>query len=343
MCIPKVSVIIPSYNNSFLLSEMIECIVKQTLDSWELIIVDDNSTDNTQQIVESYIKQDSRIKLIIRNREPKGSATCRNIGFNDSIGKYVIHFDADDLISSTCLEKRVLFMDNNPEIDYASFPAKVFVDKTMLTHYSNKGRLYGIERKKKDLLTCFLIADYPFSTWNNIYRKDSIYSYSWDEKVKIYTDFSFIIPCILHGLKHKFSNSKEIDYYYRQQGNSQNMCSSFVSQEKCDSTIYLFKKTLEEIKLRSDYNKRKKEFSIFIVLHYERLIIDGEKQNVSEYLDFCRAYYNFLSFTLFLISKTLLPVKNKVIKKLLLYIQIYIFFYRKQSILNFIKTLIHWK
>ena len=97
---PILSVIIPCYNNGNLLKEMIDCCIQQTFDDWELIIVDDQSTDNfTQKLVKDYVAKENRIKFLIRNRLPKGSVTCRNIGLYSSLGKYIIHFDADDLIS----------------------------------------------------------------------------------------------------------------------------------------------------------------------------------------------------------------------------------------------------
>ena len=97
MAVPQLSVIIPCYNNGPLLSEMINCILRQTYDDWELIVVDDGSTDDTPAIVGNFAANDSRIRLVQRDREPKGSATCRNIGFDHSRGRYIKHLDADDL------------------------------------------------------------------------------------------------------------------------------------------------------------------------------------------------------------------------------------------------------
>ena len=95
------SAIIPCFNNGYLLSEMIECVISQSYEDWELIIVDDKSMDNTLEIINKYIIKDNRIRLYVRDREPKGSVTCRNIGLMHSTGKYIIHLDADDLISNT--------------------------------------------------------------------------------------------------------------------------------------------------------------------------------------------------------------------------------------------------
>src|SRR5699024_11650042 len=109
MHIPRLSIIIPCYNNGILLSEMLGCILHQTYDNWELIIVDDGSTDDTPEMVTAFAATDSRIRLIRRDREPKGATTCRNIGFDHAQGEYLMFFDADDLISDTNFERRVAF------------------------------------------------------------------------------------------------------------------------------------------------------------------------------------------------------------------------------------------
>ena len=242
------SVIIPCFNNGKFLKEMMDCCLRQTFVDWELIIVDDQSTDNTtHQLIQEYVLRDNRIKFYVRDRLPKGSVVCRNIGFDKSCGKYIIHFDADDLIPETCFERRVCFMEENPDCDYATFPTGAFYDGEPLPVWN--GQAYkGVKLDNPDLLSCFLSNNYPFSCWCNIYKRSSIESLQWDEEVLIYTDFSFIVPCILAGLKHKFCDLGNYDYFYRKFKTGKNMCSSFVSDEKCYSTNRLFRLTIEEIK-----------------------------------------------------------------------------------------------
>jgi len=312
----KVTVIIPCFNNGVLLTEMIGCISRQTITNWELIVVDDQSTDSSPNIVKEFEKNDKRIKLIVRNREPKGSATCRNIGFENAQGEYIMHLDADDLISDTCLEHRVKFLNQNLDIDYASFPAKSFVNSRNKEEFILGDGTWGMGTNK-DLLSCFLTVNYPFSGWTNIYRKKSIVKLPWDENVKIYTDFSFIVPCILHGLKHKFSNTSNFDYYYRINYGSNNMCTSFVKPEKNKSTIYLFNKTLNSLSSKSDYKKRKKEFLQFVILHFERLVFDGKRKDLNIFLDFIYKQYHSQYILFYIVSKSTNTIKNKKFKRLI--------------------------
>ncbi|WP_124980928.1 glycosyltransferase family 2 protein [Nonlabens xiamenensis] len=94
-----VSIIIPVYNRGHLIGETLASILKQSYTHWECIIVDDHSSDNTVDVVESYVKKDDRIHLYKRDQErPKGANACRNIGFEKSTGIYINFFDSDDLM-----------------------------------------------------------------------------------------------------------------------------------------------------------------------------------------------------------------------------------------------------
>ena len=314
---PLLSVIIPCYNNGNYLVKMIDCFRRQTSSDWEMIIVDDGSTDDTPIVVKERIKDVPNIQYMPRNREPKGSVVCRNIGFEYSKGKYVCHLDADDLVSDTFVEHRVAFMEAHPDIDYASFPAKSFRDENNLPTFSSKVDTWGVGEEGMDLLEKFLRVEYPFSVWNNIYRKEAIKDLPWDETVQIYTDFSFIIPCILSGLKHSFSGIEEVDYFYRVvPSNKVAMTTSFISQAKCDSTIYLFSKTMDSLISNDLFEKYKRDFFRFIVLHYVRMLKGGTFDNVNKYILLVKKYYkNTICFHL---TRNLVRLKNGRAKTLII-------------------------
>lgn len=291
------SVIIPCYNNGKYLIEMIDCFRHQTSSCWEMIIVDDGSTDDTPQVVEKSIIDIPNVHFYRRDRNPKGSVVCRNIGFEKAKGKYICHLDADDLVSPTFVEHRVAFMENHPDVDYASFPAKRFNNPQELPKYEDEGYTWGVGDGNDDLLLCFMKGyDYPFSVWNNIYKRESIANMPWDENVRIYTDFSFIVPSILAGLKHEFSGLKEVDYFYRTDvQNKVAMTSNFASRAKCESTNYLFSKTLDSLIDIENSKKYKKEFFKFALVHLQRIVMSQDanfKENVESYINMCGKYYH---------------------------------------------------
>lgn len=102
---PVISVVMPAYNAEKYIAEAIESVIAQTFSDWELVIVDDCSTDGTYSIIKEYCKRDQRIKSY---RLPKNSGTCqvpRHQAVRMSHGEWVIGLDADDYLASEDLEK----------------------------------------------------------------------------------------------------------------------------------------------------------------------------------------------------------------------------------------------
>ena len=106
---PLISIIIPCYNASKWIKETIYSVIKQSYNNWELLIIDDGSTDNSAEIISEFI--DIRIKYFyIKN---SGVAYARNYGVNKSNGLYLAFLDADDLFLEDNLYKKVLFLTNH--------------------------------------------------------------------------------------------------------------------------------------------------------------------------------------------------------------------------------------
>lgn len=107
-----VSIITPSYNCCDFIGATIESIQSQTYRNWELIITDDCSTDNSRELIESYAKNDSRIKLLAL-RENSGAGIARNTSIKEAKGKYIAFCDSDDRWSPEKLDKQLAFMENH--------------------------------------------------------------------------------------------------------------------------------------------------------------------------------------------------------------------------------------
>lgn len=111
---PLVSVIMINYNNSKFLSEAIESVLNQTFRDFELIIVDDCSTDNSLFIINSYAQKDLRVK-VLKNEVNSHIVFSRNRGIKESKGKYVFFIDSDDLYMPDCVKKNIDFFDKNED------------------------------------------------------------------------------------------------------------------------------------------------------------------------------------------------------------------------------------
>ena len=110
---PTVSVIIPTYNRAHLVGRAIQSVLNQTYQDFELIIIDDSSTDNTEDIIKEFQKKDERIKYI-RHDKNKGGSAARNTGIKVAKGEYIAFLDCDDEWLPEKLEKQIKTMKDLP-------------------------------------------------------------------------------------------------------------------------------------------------------------------------------------------------------------------------------------
>lgn len=119
----KLSIIIPTHNTAQYLKHTINVIINQWLKDYELIIVDDNSTDNTEEVVGHFIDKNKNIKYL-KNKKNLGAGTSRNIGYKHSSGEYVTFIDSDDWADLAAYKTAVDFLDDNPDCKIAIWGIK---------------------------------------------------------------------------------------------------------------------------------------------------------------------------------------------------------------------------
>ena len=107
-----VSIITPCYNSEKFIEECITSVLNQSYQNWEMLIVDDNSSDNSSILIKSYSKQDDRIKPIFLN-DNLGPAMARNKAISIAKGKYIAFLDSDDIWLPKKLEIQINFMKKN--------------------------------------------------------------------------------------------------------------------------------------------------------------------------------------------------------------------------------------
>lgn len=105
-----VSIIMPCFNGQDFIGDSIKSVINQTYTNWELLITDDCSSDSSLEVIDEFIKKDSRIKLF-KLEKNSGAAIARNNSLNNAKGKFIAFLDSDDLWLPTKLEKQVRFME----------------------------------------------------------------------------------------------------------------------------------------------------------------------------------------------------------------------------------------
>lgn len=116
---PHISIIVPTFNLENYIDKTLESIVQQTFSDWEVLTVDDGSTDNTSALIEGWAKRDDRIKLL-RNQRSKGVSGARNTGIENARGKWIVFLDGDDLFRKDALQTRVQASNAHPDCCFIS-------------------------------------------------------------------------------------------------------------------------------------------------------------------------------------------------------------------------------
>ncbi len=239
----KVSVIVPVYNVGKYIARCLDSILAQTLHDFEIICVNDGSTDNSQQIIEHYAQFDARVKII--NSEHKGLAAARNLGISATSGEYLLFVNSDDYISSLTIDK--LYKNatkNNSDVVIFDFVWKNTTDesyvKTTIKEFKNYYQDTPFSADKMGSLSYKLI---PTSAWTKFYKTDLI-----KDKIKFEED---IIYCDIPFWTIVYTSAQRITYitdplYYYNVGRLDAL--SAVKDDGVFDIIKAYKKTEQVLK-----------------------------------------------------------------------------------------------
>ncbi|MDC1505582.1 glycosyltransferase family 2 protein [Winogradskyella sp.] len=230
---PKISIIIPCYNQAQYLSEAVHSALNQSCQDFEIIIVNDGSTDDTKIVAEQLLVKDDRIQLI--NQENQGLSASRNNGIAIAKGEYILPLDADDKIGQNYLELGINVLDKKHQINIVYGNAELFGAENKswdLPSFSLENIL------KKNLIYCSAI----FRRY--IYHKTSGYNpnmrYGWE-------DWDLWLSMIENGAQ--FFKLEETVFYYRVKQQSmvkgiakEKIKRQYLEQQLISNHIELYKK-----------------------------------------------------------------------------------------------------
>lgn len=206
---PKVSVLMPAYNAEKYIAEAIESILNQSFTDFEFIIIDDASSDGTCDVIQDYIKKDSRIHTE-QNIKNLWIATNRNKLLSLATGKYIVWQDADDISMDYRIEKQYNFMEAHPEVWICGWGLQFF-DETGNTSQ----RLYA-QTDEEVRKTIFRYS--PVSLPASIMRKENVQKVEgFDEWLDVAEDLNLSFKL---GIYYKFANLSEILIKYRENSQS---------------------------------------------------------------------------------------------------------------------------
>ena len=202
----KVSIILCFYNEEKYLAKAIDSVLAQTYSNFELIIINDGSSDSSDEIVKGY--QDDRIRYTV-NKENKRLAYCRNRGLELATGDYVGFFDGDDIMMPEKMECQVRYLKEHEDImlvsgGYAYMDGNGNVDKnTVIPKY-----------RSSDQIKAFMLFGNCIAAGAALFRREIIdrYPVRFDETNKASEDYRFWIDMLPYG---KVANVEESFFHYR--------------------------------------------------------------------------------------------------------------------------------
>lgn len=306
---PKISVVMPVYNSAKYLQETVDSILNQTYSDFELIILNDKSTDNSKEIIERYLKKDNRIVFIDKEINV-GPANLRNEGFERAKGEYIALMDSDDIASPTRFEKQVAILDAQPEIGVCG---------TWFTFFGGKKDKTVTQPEHQDEIKVSFLSSCSIGNPTVMLRKTALKNFRFQNEfvpVEDYdlwsrmiteTNFYIVQESLLQYRQHEQNISKtKIDNVNRSvkkvKTNWLLQFGIFPSDPNTD--VYLnaltlkrglhpeeIKKVIQAARYLNEQNQKLRNFSQKLLEKQTRSIVLRSIRNASEYN---LAFFNFL-------------------------------------------------
>jgi glycosyltransferase involved in cell wall biosynthesis len=210
MATTLISVIVPVHNREQLVVETIESLLTQTSDKWELLLVDDHSSDNSWATISHYASTHDNISAYSNGTNGKGANCARNLGMAHATSNWVMFLDSDDVIDAKCIENRI------EHVLTESSSLGFFVFDTMkfkavpgdMDLYVNK-----FQKEERDLYR-FLKFDHPWLTTGILWNKSFLeFVGGWREDLPSWQDWEIHVRVLLSGISYK--KIEVVDSYHR--------------------------------------------------------------------------------------------------------------------------------
>ena len=226
----KISVIIPVYNVEDYLTECVDSVLNQTYKNYEILLIDDGSTDKSSQICDAYSEKNNKINVI--HTENKGLSAARNLGTEKAKGEYVFYLDSDDYVENNVLERMIKIVEqDNVDIVCGNF---------MYT-YSDRTVIAIKEEKEYEVLD-------TYSAMEQLVKGEKIQNFAWGKLIKkeIAQNHKFPVGKLFEDMywTHYVIDQAEkvaIDYksfvYYRQRDNSISYSFNIKSLDQLDGMM----------------------------------------------------------------------------------------------------------
>lgn len=222
---PFLSIVVPAYNVENYIRECVDSILAQTFTDFELILVDDGSTDSTGRICDEYAGQDERVRVI--HKENGGLVSARKAGILKAIGEYAAYVDGDDWVAQDMFANLCnVARKENIDIVIADFTIAKGNNRELLTQ-NMEGGIYAGNKLREEIYACMLSKGEYFSfgfqpsLCSKLFRSKLLLPYqeAVDERIRLGEDAACFYPCALEAKKVVYLKG-QYGYFYRMRESS---------------------------------------------------------------------------------------------------------------------------
>lgn len=271
---PLISIIVPVYQSERFLLTLVDSVISQPFPNWELILVDDGSTDNSSMLCDSFSNNDSRI--IVIHKSNCGVSSARNSGIEAARGEWLWFCDSDDYITSDSL---ILFAEatKEPDIDlvtasYVRYHENELIDDTR----PGENKKVSVQQYLDGTCISPHIRYNEFYIWNKLMRLSIINDYRlrFNETINYFEDDLFAYQYISHCTKSVYCLGKPVYVYFKRSIGQSASSTKFYDPQKSPGRLYAFILSYEAIKAAHISRKTEKYLKNMIIdsyfwLHYK--------------------------------------------------------------------------
>ena len=262
---PKISIIIPIFNSENFIIECLNSLIYQTFKNFEIICVNDGSTDNTLEILKEFQNKDKRIHII--NQNNRGAEIARNVGMKESKGEYLMFLNSNDIFNNTMLEELYAkIKENNLEIIICnSINFKILNDEKIFNEhknyiFSNEQKYFFKQTFSSQNIDKYFFEIFIWWPWDKIFKKDFIENLEIDFKNLNSTNYLiFIYLTVLSSKKISFLDKIFINHRIGVKLSNENF-----KENKSDKYYHAIKELKKFIKEKNLYKKFKQDFINYV-------------------------------------------------------------------------------
>ena len=219
---PKVSVIMPVYNSGEYLNECVDSIIQQTFTDWELLCVDDASTDESLTILSAYVNKDVRIKVL--QQEHRGAGAARNLGLKNALGEYLLFLDSDDFFEPNLIED-VYSRAKEKEADIVIYHVRQFDNasrKLIECNWAFQDSFYPFDVFSYKDNPQKIFNAFQLCPWNKMFRRQFVIdnNIEWQE-ITHTNDFYFCCKALMCAQRITLVKEKLVNYRVNLENNLQ--------------------------------------------------------------------------------------------------------------------------